>query len=81
MLHESILESILASNPTQALLYASNVQPHNWDLCAILGLPPAGDTVVVARGSSAQPVVERVALPTVAAEPASVKLKPQQVRN
>lgn len=75
MLHESIF----VSNPTQALLYASNVQPHDWDLVQSRGLPPAGDTVVVARGSSAKPVVERVVLPTVAAEPASVKLKPQQV--
>lgn len=78
-----LYEIIFVSNPTQALPYASNVQPHSWDLVHSWGLllPPAGDrdTVLVARGSSAKPIVERVVLPTIAAEPASVKLKPQQV--
>lgn len=36
------------------------------------------DTVVVARGSSAKPFVERVHLPAAAAEPACIRLKPQQ---
>ena len=49
-------------------------------LFASLGLFPAGETVVVARGSSAKPVVERVPLPAVAAEPACIRLQPQQVR-
>lgn len=44
------------------------------------GLYPAGDIVVVARGSSAKPVVERVPLPATAAETANIRLKPQQVR-
>ena len=49
-------------------------------LIASSGLFAAGDTVVVARGSSAKPVVERVPLPAIAAEPACIRLQPQQVR-
>ncbi|KAL3140509.1 hypothetical protein ABBQ32_005092 [Trebouxia sp. C0010 RCD-2024] len=38
----------------------------------------AEDTVVVARGSSAKPIMERVPLPAPAAEPACIRLKPRQ---
>lgn len=61
--------------PHVCVLHSAFTEP-----CAILWLYPAGDIVVVARGSSAKPVVERVPLPAIAAEPASIRLKPQQVK-
>lgn len=38
----------------------------------------AGEAVVVARGSSVKPTIERIPLPPLGSEPSSITLSPQQ---